>query len=357
MTAPSSAILLTARPTAAGSAIAVVRIRGPGVPEFLEKYFSGRPAFAQCVHGQLRDGSMVIDDAVAVLGDGGQSADLCLHGGAWVVDRTMNLAQRAGFTIIPSALPLPPDALEDSADELEREMLQYLPLALTEPAIRMLLGQPTAWENAKHARFDPAAILNDQTLWRLLHSPRIAITGAPNVGKSTLANRLFGQQRSITADQPGTTRDWVGEIADIAGLPALLIDTPGLRETEDEIERSAIAAGGEEIRQADLLLMVLDATAIQPQPLPQSGPRQIVVVNKIDQPANWDSSTLNAVRISAKTGEDCDDLYRTIHSRLGIARLDAERPRWWTQRQREILSGALGDPASAIKAIIGESKD
>ena len=86
----------------------------------------------------------------------------------------------------------------------------------------MLLNQPAAWRKG----IDPAAMLKDMTLWRLLHPPKIAIVGEPNVGESTLANRLFGQQRSITADVPGTTRDWVGEMADIGGLAAMLIEYP-----------------------------------------------------------------------------------------------------------------------------------
>ena len=69
-------------------------------------------------------------------------------------------------------------------------------------------------------------------------------SGAPNVGKSTLANQLFAQQRSITADLPGTTRDWVGEMANIDGLPVMLVDTPGVRETSDAIEREAIERSG-----------------------------------------------------------------------------------------------------------------
>ena len=145
----------------------------------------------------------------------------------------------------------------------------------------MLLNQPAAWQK----EFDAAAMLKDMTLWRLLHPPKIAIIGEPNVGKSTLANRLFGQQRSITADVPGTTRDWVGEMADIGGLPAMLIDTPGLRETDDPIERGAISASGEKIREADLLIEVLDATWPRPVSLPENAEGRIVVINKIDQPS------------------------------------------------------------------------
>jgi tRNA modification GTPase len=333
---PNSAILLTPRPPGGGSAIAVVRIRGSGVFEFLRKFFSRPPSPGLCVHGELRDGQSTIDDCLVVLDRGGEWADICLHGGAWVIESTLKLARREGFAIVDAALPIPAEALDDETGELEREVLQYLPMALTEPAIRMLLNQPAAWRS----EFDSAAMLKDITLWRLLHPPKIAIIGEPNVGKSTLANRLFGQQRSITADLPGTTRDWVGEMADIGGMAATLIDTPGLRETDDPIERGAIAASGEKIREADLLVVLLDATGPRPLLLPKNSGGRIVVINKIDRPAGWGVSEVDAIRISAKTGEGCEELCRTIQGRLGITDLDANRARWWTQRQREVLSAA-----------------
>jgi small GTP-binding protein len=346
----NSAILLTPRPSAGGSAIAVVRIRGLRVLEFLRKFFSRPPSPGLCVHGELRDGQSIIDDCLVVLDRGGHWADICLHGGAWVIESTLKLARREGFAIIDPALPIPSEALDEEAGELEREVLQYLPLALTEPAIRMLLNQPAAWR----AEIDPPAILKDMTLWRLLHPPKIAIVGEPNVGKSTLANRLFGQQRSITADVPGTTRDWVGEMADIRGLAAMLIDTPGLHETDDPIERSAIAAGGEKIREADLLIEVLDATGHAPRSLPKSEELKIIVINKIDQPAGWDASAVHAIRISAKTGQGCDEFCGAVHLRLGIGDLNPDRPRWWTERQRGILRQGAENPAVTAKLIAGE---
>jgi small GTP-binding protein len=334
---PNSAILLTPRPSAGGSAIAVVRLRGPGAAEFLHKFFSRKPSPAQCTHGELRDGESIIDDAVVVIDRDGNWADICLHGGFWVIESTLKMARREGFAVIEPSLPVATEALDEAADELEREVLQYLPLALTEPAIRMLLNQPAAWREISKSGTDSALLLKDQTLWRLLHPPTIAIVGEPNVGKSTLANCLFGQQRSITADRPGTTRDWVGEMADIGGMPALLIDTPGLHETDDPIERGAIAASGEKIREADLLIAVLDATGSRPPSLPESGKRTIVVINKTDQAAGWDFSGVDAMRISAKTGRGCDELCRAIHLRLGVEGFDPHRPRWWTQRQRGVL--------------------
>ena len=106
-------------------------------------------------------------------------------------------------------------------DPLEQEVLMSLPLARTELTLRMLLAQPAAWDRLiarPPAKAETENILADRALHWLLHPPRVAIVGAANVGKSTLANQLFGQQRSITVDLPGTTRDWVGETANLDGL-------------------------------------------------------------------------------------------------------------------------------------------
>jgi small GTP-binding protein len=359
-----TAMLLTPRAGGQGSAIAVVRIRGSGVPRFLERFFSKSPAAGRCVHGDLHDGDRQIDDCLVVVGDEGKWADICLHGGAWVIESVLLLAQREGFEVLEAKLPVAAEAFDEAGGEMEREMLTYLPLARNEPAIRMLLDQPNAWRAALKrgvegfaSTVDAAGVLKDRTLWRLLHPGQIAIVGEPNVGKSTLANRLFGQQRSITADAPGTTRDWVGELADVAGMPAVLIDTPGLRQTDDAIERAAISASGEKISQSELVIEVLDASWTSRSPGCTSGASQagIVVVNKIDLPAGWDFQSLEAIRISAKTGQGIDELCLAIHQRMGIQFLDESRPRWWTERQRAVLTEAIENPAALEKLGVGFS--
>src|SRR5205814_10504480 len=126
-------------------------------------------------------------------------------------------------------------------------------------ALRTLLAQPRAWkgviDDQNLGRHELERIASDKTLHYLLHPPRVAIVGAPNVGKSTLANQLFAQERSITADLPGTTRDWVGEIANLDGLVVQLVDTPGIRDTSDAIERQAIDRSRHQIEQADLVVL------------------------------------------------------------------------------------------------------
>ena len=216
-------IILTPSGTAA---LAVVRLSGPEVAAFAAANLSRPPRLDCCVHCQLRDGERTIDDPVAVLNHANQ-LDLCLHGGMAVVQATLDLAARGGFSIADAADV--PEQAYDAADPLQREVLAALPAARTEAAAAILLAQPAAWA-AMLARDDNAqrrAALDDLSLAHLLHPPTVAIVGIANVGKSTLANQLFGRQRAIVADHPGTTRDWVGEEADLGGLIVKLIDTPG----------------------------------------------------------------------------------------------------------------------------------
>lgn len=90
---------------------------------------------------------------------------------------------------------------------------------------------------------------------------RIAIVGPPNAGKSSLLNRLLGHDRSIVADTPGTTRDYVEERADLGGVPCVLIDTAGLRETDDEVESIGVNRSRLIAANADLVWYVFDATS------------------------------------------------------------------------------------------------
>ena len=124
---------------------------------------------------------------------------------------------------------------------------------------------------------------------RLLQPPRVAILGRPNVGKSTLLNALLGRERALVHPAPGTTRDYLDELAEVAGLPLILMDTAGIRPTEEAVERAGIELALEQARRADLVLLLFDGSEpLRPEDcslfrhLPPC--ELLAVVNKADLP-------------------------------------------------------------------------
>lgn len=120
---------------------------------------------------------------------------------------------------------------------------------------------------------------------------RVVITGQPNVGKSSLLNLLLQEERAIVSNIAGTTRDVIEEKLIVAGIPIVLVDTAGIRETEDVIEKIGVAKSYSNIESADLVLLMLDASqglnADDEKLLAAIGEQEyFVLVNKIDVPAD-----------------------------------------------------------------------
>jgi tRNA modification GTPase len=146
----------------------------------------------------------------------------------------------------------------------------------------------------------------------LTASWRVAVAGAPNVGKSSLVNALAGYQRSIVAATPGTTRDVVTTALAIDGWPVELADTAGIRSGTDSLEEQGIHRAEAALGASDLCLWVLDASVAPVLP-PPGAPRARLVVNKIDLEPAWDLDRAgDAVRVSALTGTGLADLCATL---------------------------------------------
>ncbi len=138
------------------------------------------------------------------------------------------------------------------------------------------------------------------------------ILGRPNVGKSSLMNALLGYARAIVTAVPGTTRDTIEEKTVLGGVLLRLLDTAGIRDTADPIEREGVTRARSAAQAAELVLAVLDGS----QPLTeedeavlaaaQAAPKHIVIRNKADLPAAWDMA--EAVSLSALTGDGLDAL-------------------------------------------------
>jgi tRNA modification GTPase len=159
----------------------------------------------------------------------------------------------------------------------------------------------------------------------LQEGARVAITGRPNVGKSSLFNSLLRSERAIVTDVPGTTRDTLSESLDIGGVPVVLTDTAGLRETSDDVETLGIERTHRAMGDADLVLVVLDgSTEVGPEDRElldrTAASHRIVVLNKCDLPDFRSSSRcvpgVEAINVSARTGEGLSTLHHAIVAQL-----------------------------------------
>ncbi len=158
---------------------------------------------------------------------------------------------------------------------------------------------------------------------------KTAIVGRPNVGKSSLLNRLLRSDRAIVTPLPGTTRDTLEETASIRGLPLVLIDTAGITRSNDMIEALGIERTHQAISQADLVLWVVDAGApLQKQDYEirelLNGRKVLTVLNKIDLPGQVDVSEIKGdfARVSALTGQGLDELEEKITGLIPAALSD-----------------------------------
>lgn len=141
-----------------------------------------------------------------------------------------------------------------------------------------------------------------------------AIVGRPNVGKSSLLNVLAGEERAIVTDIAGTTRDVIEESVNLDGVILRLMDTAGIRETADKVEKIGVERSYESIEKADLVLAVFDGTSElneQDREILErtKNSKRIIIINKSDL---WESAPIDGICISAKTGEGIDKLSDTI---------------------------------------------
>jgi tRNA modification GTPase len=159
---------------------------------------------------------------------------------------------------------------------------------------------------------------------------RIAILGKPNVGKSSLFNRLVASDRAIVTDIPGTTRDVLTETVSLDGVPLRFADTAGVRDSQDCVESIGVSRTFEALADADLALVVLDGSRKldhdDRQVLAKAeSVRHLVVINKKDLPQLMDPSSLNGsrrVHLSAATGDGIDELWGAIRSTIANQQTD-----------------------------------
>jgi tRNA modification GTPase len=189
---------------------------------------------------------------------------------------------------------------------------------------------------------------------------RAAIVGRPNVGKSSLLNRLLRTARAIVTPIPGTTRDTLEETINLQGIPVTLVDTAGIARSEDLVERLGIERSREALKRADLALMTVDVSEpvqeadIQIADLIGDKPA-ILVANKIDLPqlAVLDSLLpgVDRVRVSALTGEGLEELEEAMVEAVFTGKVMAsDVPLIANPRHKQALHEALEHVQAAVEA-------
>lgn len=183
----------------------------------------------------------------------------------------------------------------------------------------------------------------------------IVIAGRPNVGKSSLLNALLQEDRALVTPVPGTTRDTIEELISIKGIPARLVDTAGIRDETDSVEELGIRRARQKLREADLVLFLIDASVpLTPADMDLyrsiGNVDRIIILNKIDIADRENAAALAAsfpdeahVKISARQHHGLNDLQETVYTRImgeqsSLSERDACAP---NVRHRTVLKEAL----------------
>ena len=397
--------IIAAIATAAGrGGIGVVRISGPDLPSFAAA-LTGKspvPRRAALSHFRAADGvpidqgillyfpaphSFTGEDVLELQGHGGPVVlqmllTRCLELGARTAEPgefsqraflndKLDLVQAEAIADLIEAgtAAAARSALRSLSGEFSREvralvarltelrMLVEATLDFPEEEIDVQRDTDTA-QRLANFRADLASLMERARAGRLLRSGlHVVLAGLPNVGKSSLLNRLAGEELAIVTEVAGTTRDALRETIQVEGIPLHIIDTAGLRETDDVVEKIGVERAWREIERADVVLQLLDASSGETPAdhaiavrLPQ-GIERIVVENKCDlsgqMAARFAEGGRVHLRLSAKSGEGIALLHDEL---LRIAGWHGHGEDVVLARERHLQ--ALGDAAekSALAA-------
>ncbi len=348
--------------TAVGGAIAVLRVSGPRAKEtarIFDRGFASEPGMMRFV--RVQDDKEPIDDAMAVYFSapasytGEDMVEIDCHGGHQTVQRILGLLSGLGFrpaeggeftrrAFLNGKMDLAQaeavmDIITADAEQSRKAALNQLHGSVSraihdveDVLLDALSGIDAAIDYPDEAEEDCIArlpeqlgagrskaerLLADGRRGRVLRDGlRVVILGRPNTGKSSLMNALAGFERAIVTDIAGTTRDVLDERLSFDGVPVRLIDTAGIREATDRAEQIGVDRALDEMRRADVQLVLLDGSApltTEDETLietTENGIPRILVVNKCDLPRQTDYA--GAISISAKTGQGLEELKREV---------------------------------------------
>lgn len=192
---------------------------------------------------------------------------------------------------------------------------------------------------------------------------KTAIIGKPNAGKSSLLNAILKEDRAIVTEYEGTTRDTIEEFVNINGIPLKLIDTAGIRETENEVEKIGIEKSIKYAKEADLVILIIDGSKdLSKEDIEilniVNSKKTIIILNKIDLEQKIDENTPeivkfnNIIKISALKKEGIDKLYEKINDLFNFNQINVDNDIVITNERHKIqIQKAIQNLNKAIKSL------
>lgn len=358
--------------------IAIIRVSGPEAIEIVDKIYKGKRALTEVDSHTIHYGHIVrLDDEGEILDEVMVSVmkkpktftredvvEINSHGGVVSVRRILQEVLRAGARLAEpgeftkraflngridlsqaeAVIDLIRAKTDQAAKQAVRQMEGKLSRAVKSLRQKILELLAAIEVNIDYPEYDADQVTHDlvaregkqirdqiRHLLRMAKQGKIlregihtAIVGRPNVGKSSLLNALVQEEKAIVTDIPGTTRDVIEEYINVRGIALKLVDTAGIRETEDVVERIGVERSEQALKEADLLLIVLNYA----EPLSRederllslaAGRKAIVIVNKIDLPQKIDLQKVEeivgdvpVVQTSIKEERGVDELENAI---------------------------------------------
>ncbi len=388
-------------------AVALIRISGPDAKTIVGKVFGGELTARKAVFGELVDQEKaVVDQGLVTLFEepasytGEDVVEIGCHGGVLVTQRVLESVLAAGARMAEPGEFTQRAFLHGKMDLTQAEAVMDLIQARTSLALRAanaqlegkigtqmmqlredllgVLAHVEAYIDFPDEDIDPEtteqltgrlAVAREtvKSLLATAEQGRIlregvatVICGAPNVGKSSLLNVLLGFERAIVSEIAGTTRDTLEEVISLKGIPLRLIDTAGVRDSDDVIEKEGIARTEKQLEQAQLVLEIVDGSRPDEGAIgDRSASSHVLVINKADLGVVDTWSGKGGIEVSCLEQTGIDALAEEIYARLtkgnvewgaNIAAINA--------RHRDCLTRAEKYLAKALEAMAkGESAE